>query len=157
MRNTRTGSNQMNARNNGIFYNRMPQFHSKQTEQYLSGCGWDTRTDFLNYKKDRHRYEIVCFVTQIPDQRRSSGWLVLIQGIMGTGCAPACSVPQLKKAALFFAGRAAPYKSVQQDSSLCASTTSLSYCPALHCLCLNHVWISYIQARYSKFFDGSRA
>ena len=56
----------------------MPQFHSKQTEQYLSGCGWDTRTDFLNYKKDRHRYEIVCFVTQIPDQRRSSGWLVLI-------------------------------------------------------------------------------
>lgn len=46
----------------------MPQFHSKQTEQYLSGCGWDTRTDFLNYKKDRHRYEIVYFVTQIPDQ-----------------------------------------------------------------------------------------
>ena len=41
--------------------------------------------------------------------------------------APACSVPQLKKAALFFAGRAAPYKSVQQDSSLCASTTHLIF------------------------------
>ena len=102
------------------------------------------------------------------------GWFKFSE-LWGRAAPPACSVasassvtqcaqcpqraqcPQLKKAALFFAGRAAPYKSVQQDSSLCASTTSLSYCPALHCLCLNHVWISYIQARYSKFFDGSRA
>ena len=41
--------------------------------------------------------------------------------------APACSVPQLKKAALFFAGRAAPYNPPREIICLCASTTHLIF------------------------------
>ena len=102
------------------------------------------------------------------------GWFKFSE-LWGRAAPPACSVasassvtqcaqcpqraqcPQLKKAALFFAGRAAPYNPPREIICLCASTTHLIFLNVLHCLCLNHVWISYIQARYSKFFDGSRA